>query len=371
MSDRPRLVLGEEDFAAPEAPAAPPAAPGRPNALPPVTRAAPASLNMGPSAVKSQAPAATWLTNPRVAPLIAAAVGMAAAWALAEIFGLADISGQSKSEVQSAVGVWTGVVAIVFVGVVVSFDRAVQGAWSAAGKRFALAATPAFVTGFIAGYIAQALFTAILESILDDPTVTEDDARLYLARMAGWAVFGLGAGLAVGLVERSRGRAVNATIGGVVGGAAGGLIFHFAANQSQDAVASRFLGLLAIGLLIALAMRVVETARREAWLSIVAGGMSGKEFIIYHPVTRIGASPDCEIFLLKDPAVSKLHAQIADHGNQRVLSSVGGAETFVNQAPVSTHTLRNGDQIQVGGTVIAYSERALAPAVGAGPAQWR
>jgi hypothetical protein len=299
---------------------------------------------------------------------------MAAAWALAEIFGLADIQAHSKSEAETAVGVWTAVVAVVFVGVVVSFDRAVQGAWAAAGRRFALAAIPAFVTGFIAGYIAQALFSAIVESILKSSSglTGPSDFRLYLARMAGWAVFGLGVGLAVGLVERSRGRAINATIGGVAGGAAGGLIFYFVANQSPSAVVfDRFLGLLAIGLLIALAMRVVETARREAWLSIVAGGMSGKEFIIYHPNTRIGASPDCEIFLLKDPAVSKLHAQIADHGHQRVLSAVGDAPTYVNEAPVSTHTLRHGDQIQVGNTVIAYSERALAPAVESAPTQWR
>jgi hypothetical protein len=367
MSDRPRLVLGEEDFAEPEAP---PAAPPRLN-LPPVTRAAPTSVNATAAAAKTQVGAATWLNNPRTAPLIAAAAGMAIAWALAEILGLAEFTAHSKSELNSGTGVWTGAISLVFVGVMVGFDRAVQGAWSAAGRRFAIAAVPAFVLGFVAGYIAQALFTAIIESIERTDVVSPDDIRLYLARMAAWAAFGLGAGLAVGLVERSRGRAINGTIGGVVGGAVGGLIFHFASNQSDSAVFSRFLGLLAIGLLIALAMRVVETARREAWLSIVAGGMSGKEFIIYHQTTRIGASPDCEIFLLKDPGVAKLHAQIADHGHNRVLSAVGDAPTYVNQTPVSTHQLRDGDQIQVGSTVIAYSERALAQAVPSTSAQWR
>jgi hypothetical protein len=300
---------------------------------------------------------------------------MAAAWGLTEMLSLTETEATTKSELNRSSALWTGVVALVFVGVVVSFDRAVHGGIEAAGKRFLTAAVPAFVAGYAAGYIAQALYTSILEGIYEDATeiVSPGDARLYMARMAGWAVFALGTGLAVGLVERSSKRTINAAIGGVVGGAAGGLIFHFVGNESESGGFARLLGLLAIGLLVALAVRLVETARREAWLSVVAGGMSGKEFIIYHPVTRIGASPDCEIFLLKDPGVAKLHAQIAEHGTQRVLAAADGAATFVNGTPISTHTLRNGDQIQVGNTVIAYSERAVAPAAAAPGAvgQWR
>ena len=183
--------------------------------------------------------------------------------------------------------------------------------------------------------------------------------------MVGWGIFGLGAGLAVGLIERSQQKTINGAVGGAIGGALGGALFHWMSIETEDDVLSRLLGLLAVGVLVALAIRLVETARREAWLSVVAGGMAGKEFIIYHQLTRIGASPDCEIFLLKDPAVSKVHAQIEDRGVQRILTTGLGATTLVNGAPINAHTLRHGDQIQIGNTVIAYAERALAPATAA------
>ena len=65
--------------------------------------------------------------------------------------------------------------------------------------------------------------------------------------------------------------------------------------------------------------------------------------------------------LLKDPAVTKVHAQIDDREGQRLLTAMPGAVVHVNQQPMQSHVLRNGDQLQIGNTVIAYSERA-APA---------
>jgi pSer/pThr/pTyr-binding forkhead associated (FHA) protein len=88
--------------------------------------------------------------------------------------------------------------------------------------------------------------------------------------------------------------------------------------------------------------------------------MAGKEFILYHAVTRLGSSPDCEIFLLKDPSVEKLHAEIQDDGTRRVLTAAPGTEVLVNEAQVVRQVLRHGDCLRLGGTVIGYSERAPA-----------
>lgn len=383
MSDRPRIVLGEDDFtessAAPAtqqrpAPPASPAPRAQP-ALPPIAHSP--RTTVGSPAPGAKAPAgASPLTDPRLGPLIAAAVAITAGWAVAEVTGIPDMKPTSESGVNASSALWTGVVAIFFVGISLAFDRAVLGGWDAAMQRFAMAVIPAFAVGFIAGYMAQALFTEITQSIFEDAfrngeLVTGKELELYLARMAGWGIFGAGTGLAVGLVDRSQARSINGAIGGAIGGAVGGLVFHYAVTESENEAFSRLLGLLAVGLLIALAVRMVETARREAWLSIVGGGMAGKEFIIYHPLTRIGSSPDCEIYLLKDPGVTKLHAQIEDRGSQRVLTAAAGAATFVNQTPVSTHVLRHGDQVQLGNTVIAYSERTLAPVPPAQQGPWR
>jgi hypothetical protein len=118
------------------------------------------------------------------------------------------------------------------------------------------------------------------------------------------------------------------------------------------------LGLVVIGVLIAVATRVVETARKTAWLHVVQGGMTGKEFILYHAVTRLGAAPDCEIFIVKDPSVVKYHASIQDDGASRVLTPSPEGSVLVNQQQVtSACRLTSGDRIHIGNTVLQYAER--------------
>ncbi|MHB8531542.1 MAG: FHA domain-containing protein [Solirubrobacteraceae bacterium] len=404
MSERPRIVLGEEDFAAeaPPAPAplAPTAPPGQvpgaapaapaptlpvaapvsapkppgaaPGALPAVSRGMPLRVD-APYAPSVQKPGSNAL---RVALmgregrslLIAAAVGIFAGWMIGEVTGLAEFSATTRGGLEVKTGLWTGVVGVVFGGVLLGYERAVGGAWEAAASRFVKAALPMFAAGFVAGYFAEWVYSQIIKGVLEEALRGEggglgkNDVRFYLARALGWAVFGVGIGAMVGLLNRSRKQAINGAIGGVIGGTVGGLVFQFmASNVQASSGVLRLLGLAAIGALIAIATRVVETARREAWLEVVAGGMAGKEFILYHPVTRLGSAPDSEIFLLKDSGIAPLHATIEDRGTERALSPAG-AQVFVNGEPVTaTRVLRSGDQLQLGSTLISYSERAIAP----------
>lgn len=367
MSERSRIVLGEEDFAdAPTVPAerSAPVLPEPP--LPSVVHRPPAQIGVGPgSPPANKGVGATLLDATGRALLIASGAGVFSGWALGEVTGTSEFLATSKSSADLHTAIWTGLVGLVFGGVLLAFERAAGGAWEAAASRFAKAAAPMFVSSFLAGYLAQVVYGQIVQGILEDAlrsgsTPGNNDVRLYLARALGWALFGLGIGAMVGVLNRTRKLAVNGALGGVIGGTAGGLIFQFVgANLQLSGGASRLIGLAMIGGLIALATRAVETARREAWLHVLAGGMAGKEFILYHDLTRMGSSPDCEIFLLKDPAVAGMHATIEQHGTQRILSAVGGAVT-VDGRPVVRHTLRSGEQLQVGGTLIGYSERGAA-----------
>lgn len=372
-----RIVLGEDDFddvpAGQTQAAPPPAALGgtagtneQPSsALPPVARRPPMQLAMG-SPGKTVPPTAgrRWLYDARTGPLVAAAAGILVAWAITEILGVENAGehATSKSSLNAASGLWTGSIAALFACVVVGFDRAVEGAWQEVWRRATRTAIPAFVVGFASGYIAQAVYTHMLIAAVKHNDFDVGSGRFYLARIIGWAIFGLGIGVVFGLLDKSQRKAINGALGGVAGGAAGGAIFQWASLNIHSQHTPRLIGLLGVGLLVALAIRTVETARREAWLQIVAGGMAGKEFILYHAVTRLGASPDCEIFLLKDPAIAPLHAQIEDRGHQRILSVAPGATVHINQTPVTSQVLRHGDQIQIGNTVIGYAERATAPA---------
>ncbi len=385
MTDKRRIVLGEEDFleaeppssapAPPVASAAPPTRPLRPPApdLPTVTRGVPRRVDpsepgfaASPGGAPTSAP--TWMTAPQTAHLVAAAVGIVGGWAVTEITGIASIAAQSSLGLDATAGLWVGVVGLFFGGTVLAYDSAIGGAWAAARSRFAKAALPMFGASFAAGFLAQVVYGEIIKAILEEvlrgqTTVGANDVRLYLARALGWALFGIGIGVSVGLLRKSNRLAVNGGIGGAIGGAIGGVIFEYVAfNVGLSGALTRLVGLTAVGSLIAVATRVVETARRQAWLHITAGGMAGKEFIIYHDVTRIGASAECEIFLLKDPAVAKLHAQIDDRDERRLLTAMPNAPVYVNAQPVQSHVLRNGDKLRIGSTTIAYSERAEAAA---------
>lgn len=375
MTPSGRIVLGEDDFddvppATAEQPLPPAAAPGT---LPPVARRPPLAVGSPTqnSTAKAGADAPSrWLHDARTAVLTAAVVGMAIGWGVTELFGIADMEATTNAEIHRTTGVWTGVIGLCFGGTLMSFDLAVQGAWEAAFKRFISSAIPMFIVGFISGFLASVLYVHFLEQILEGGDFSMDDARLYLVRSVAWGIFGAGVGAAIGLVDRSRQRAINGAIGGFAGGALGGLAFQFAGlHMGLSDNTARVIGLIVIGGLIAVATRAVESARKEAWLRVLGGGMTGKEFILYHPVTRIGASPDCEIFLLKDPAVAKSHAQIENQGSQRVLTATSDAPLYVNQAAATQHVLRNGDQLQIGNTVIGYAERAMAAAPTA-PGTW-
>ena len=63
--------------------------------------------------------------------------------------------------------------------------------------------------------------------------------------------------------------------------------------------------------------------------------------------------------LIKDPAIAPFHFRIDEQGPKRLLIPYEGASTSINGTPVSQHWLRNGDQIQAGGTTLQYLERAV------------
>ncbi len=223
------------------------------------------------------------------------------------------------------------------------FDRAIV--------RAAIGLAVGVLLAAAAGSLASVLFERLQQT--DDP----GGARLYVLRMLSWGVFGLGIGLAGGLAERSSRKTVNGVIGGLVGGAIGGLLFHWVGLHVDEAAEARLLGLTLVGVSVGAAIGLVEGARRHAWVRVIAGGLAGKEFILYHEVTTIGSAPKCQITLIKDPQALPFHAEIAVIGGRRTLAPIDGAPLLVNGAAVRSRMLRSGDQIQVGSTTLLYEDR--------------
>jgi hypothetical protein len=355
-----RLVIGHEDLppgqptSTPIARAADPAS-NAPAALPSVDGVRPAAqpvmaggggLNLG----------GTWASNV-VAALVAAAIG----WAAFRLFFSSpefttDLVGYAAKEFAVFGGVFGAVVA--------SWDDMRSRVWESAIPAALTGLVIGAIGGAISGAVAQEIYGNLVESIFEDVTFesvmeTYESADFFLTRALGWAIFGLGVGFSLGVAERSARKTINATVGGVIGGGLGGLVFHYASIHVHDEAMAQLIGFAVVGLGIGAAVGLVEVVRRQAWLKVVGGGMAGKEFILYHPQTNVGSAPKCEITLIKDAQVAPYHCRIDEQSGRYSIVPFEGAAVRVNGTPTGGHWLQSGDQVELGGTTLSYSERKL------------
>ena len=78
------------------------------------------------------------------------------------------------------------------------------------------------------------------------------------------------------------------------------------------------------------------------------GGRAGESFRPSGERTRIGRSPDCEIFL-DDVTVSRNHAVLLARDGTYVVEDQGSLNgTFVNRKRIESAALEEGDEVQVG-----------------------
>jgi hypothetical protein len=78
------------------------------------------------------------------------------------------------------------------------------------------------------------------------------------------------------------------------------------------------------------------------------GGRAGESFRPAGGRTRIGRSPDCDIFL-DDVTVSRNHAVLVEEGGEFFVEDQGSLNgTFVNRRRIDRAPLQEGDELQVG-----------------------
>jgi hypothetical protein len=87
------------------------------------------------------------------------------------------------------------------------------------------------------------------------------------------------------------------------------------------------------------------------------GGRAGESFRPTGERTRIGRSPDCEIFL-DDVTVSRDHALLIERDGTFVIEDQGSLNgTFVNRRRIDREELENGDELQIGKYRLTFVER--------------
>ncbi len=94
-----------------------------------------------------------------------------------------------------------------------------------------------------------------------------------------------------------------------------------------------------------------------ASLFVVRGRDQGKHYQLTGPVQRIGRDASSEIQLL-DHEASRTHAEIridADHGSCEVIDLNSSNGTLVNGEKIHRRSLRSGDRLEIGGTLLIFT----------------
>jgi hypothetical protein len=100
----------------------------------------------------------------------------------------------------------------------------------------------------------------------------------------------------------------------------------------------------------------VEGLEGPALVVRSGGGRAGESFLPQGERTRIGRSPDCEIFL-DDVTVSRNHAVLVERDGGFVVEDQGSLNgTFVNRRRIDTQRLENGDELQIGKYRLTFVE---------------
>jgi hypothetical protein len=390
MSDeKRRLVITEDDLASQ---ASAPVSPATPTAPTLATRSATGSQAEPAGSLPASLPTVEGIGSPRTqvsfsnsAPqtvflqttqgrnLVAATVGIVVGWAFCEITGFGLWTATTDTGADVAAGAYVGALGLFFAVIYASWEHILARNFEGIKLTAQRAAPGGAALGFGSGVVAQIVFRHFVVQIFRAATLSDlaniySNYKLYLARALAWGMFGAAMGVAGAVGTKARNKTLNGLIGGAIGGALGGLVFHWASFNISSPTWARLIGLLVVGAGIGLAIGAVEKLRRDAWLQVISGGMTGKEFILYTALTRVGSAPTCEITIIKDPAVQPEHFTIRTFdvgGSQRrALSVHPGAAVLVNGQLSQEHQLRSGDTITAGGTALAYSERATAAPTG-------
>jgi hypothetical protein len=101
----------------------------------------------------------------------------------------------------------------------------------------------------------------------------------------------------------------------------------------------------------------VEGLEGPALVVRSGGGRAGETFTFSGGPTRIGRSPECEVFL-DDVTVSRNHALLVERDGGFVVEDQGSLNgTFVNRRRIDSVRIADGDELQIGKYRMIFVER--------------
>ena len=262
-----------------------------------------------------------------------------------------DMLDAMKTVQRASTGVWSAVLAL-FIGLFLGIGEGIfYGSKEKAFKYGAIGAGVSLALGFVSGYLAQWMYSTMLG---EEPS---DFAAAFI-RGLGWAVMGLGIGIAIGLIKPEKKRLIFCGIGGLGGGFLGGFLFNYVCDIIPNDVVARGVAIVIMGILIGVGVGLLEQFAKQAWLKVIRGEFEGKEYLVFAGTTSIGNNGKNTIVLFKDKLVGPHHCDIVLEGSKYVLNDCGTPMgTVVNGMKTNRHILRQGDAISIGNSVLVFNTK--------------
>jgi hypothetical protein len=246
------------------------------------------------------------------------------------------------------------VVALCCLGCAIA-ESVVERSWRKAALRGLLALALGIPLGFVFSFAANVAYSILLGVASITGPITPGSPAWWACRSLAWVFFGVSAGLVYGVVGMSVRKLLYGVLGGMLGAGIGGVLFDPIALYMDTGDLSRAVGFAVFGVATGAAMGLVESALKDRWLQVTSGPLAGKQFILYKPLTTIGRSQLCDVYLFKDPSIQDMHATLERRGPGIWLTPRG--PVYMHNQPTRPRMLQNRDLIQIGRYTFRYQER--------------
>jgi hypothetical protein len=288
----------------------------------------------------------------RVILLCIGILGGVAAWPLSELIVAAQGSFPSYLLFVAALGAGVGLLMGAFFG-------SAAGIFARVGSRILAGMIVGAVVGLIGGALGLLIGQAalfLIGGLFLNAYRSFQTVGLPIARAIGWAFLGIFIGAAEGLRAASGKKIGIGIFGGLIGGLIGGAALEYSRLYLPASLPSRLIGLVILGLFIALFYGIIERSMAFGTLRVLNGRLKGKEFILNEGRIRIGRGRRNQITLEPYEKLADRQAQIRFRRGEALLTNLEPQNpVLVNDRPVKEHRLKYEDVLKIGSAKLFYS----------------
>ena len=288
----------------------------------------------------------------RVILLCLGILGGAAAWPLTEVIVGAQGSFPSYLLFVAVLGAAVGLLMGAFFG-------SAAGIFARVGSRILAGMIVGAVVGLIGGSIGLLIGQAalfLIGGLFLNAYRSFQTVGLPIARAIGWAFLGIFVGAAEGFRAASGKKIGIGILGGLIGGLIGGAALEYSRLYLPAFLPSRLIGLVVLGLAIALFYGIIERSMAFGTLRVLNGRLKGKEFVLNEGRIRIGRTKRNQITLEPYENLADRQAQIRFRKGEALLTNLEPKyQVLVNDQPVKEHRLKYEDVLKIGSAKLFYS----------------